>query len=96
MYPDLTSLTNDANVNRALEYLGQINPEDTPAENPLLKIWTTYNMPPYILKPFVQPGVNFEKVTFEFKIAKHKLEQLDVAPSIFDTIEYPITQKEQY
>jgi hypothetical protein len=68
-------------------YLGAIIPEDSPAENPLLKLWFIKDMPSYILKVYVRPGVDFEKIRLRLLIAKHKLIEIP-KPKVFTTIEY--------
>lgn len=79
MYPDLTSAIN--------VYLGEFEPEDSPADDPMIKLWAVNQMQPWILKVYVRPGCDFEKPILVFKIAKHNLVEIN-KPDVFDTIEY--------
>lgn len=79
MYPDL------AHVQR--KYLGFFTPDDSPYTNPMLKLWFVMNMPSWILKIYVLPGINFEKVIIGFRIAKHRVKEIP-KPDIFTTIPY--------
>ena len=67
-------------------YLGKFTPEDTPYENPLLKLWAIVDMAAWILKLYAE-GVDFEKVVVGFKIAKHRIEEIE-KPDVFTTVPY--------
>jgi len=79
MYPDLT------NVEK--RYLAFIPPEESPYGNPLLKLWAIANMPSWILKVYVRPGVDFEKPVIGFKVNKLQVREIS-KPDVFTEIEY--------
>jgi len=68
-------------------YLATITPEDSPFDNPLLKLWAVNNMDSWILKLDVLPGVDFESVVLGFRIAKHRLTEIS-RPENYTTVEY--------
>lgn len=73
----------------ALKYLGAKDPEDSPAYSPNLRFWFIKDMPAVILRPIILSGVDFEKVTFTFKVAKHILVPLPgKPPGAYDTVPY--------
>jgi hypothetical protein len=78
-YPDLS------NADR--RYLAAITPEDTPATNPLLKLWMIKDMSAWILKLYVLEGVDFEKCVLGFKINKLRLEEIP-QPQNWTTIDH--------
>ena len=78
-YPDLTD--------DERKYLAAITPDDTPATNPLLKLWFIKDMASFILKLYVLPGVDFEKAIICFRIAKHRLEEIP-KPDVFSKVDY--------
>jgi hypothetical protein len=76
-------------------YLGEYEPDDSPSSDPTIKLWAINQMQAWILKTYVRPGCDYEKVVFNFKIAKHTLsEPLSKPPAVFDTLEYFSDQKE--
>lgn len=84
MYPDLTD--------DDLKYLAAITPEDSPYNNPLLKIWAIKDMAAWILKTYILEGCGvtdkaFEKAILGFRIAKHRLGEIS-KPDVFTTIKY--------
>jgi hypothetical protein len=80
MFPDV------ADANR--RYLGAITPEDSPAEDPVLKLWAIKDYDAWTLRTFVLDGVGFEKCGLEFKVAKHELTKLKEAPPTFSLIKH--------
>ena len=79
MYPDLADAVK--------RHLAVITPEDSPFDNPLLKLWTINDMASWILKIDMLPGVDFDSAILVFKIAKHKLAEIS-KPDVFTTIKY--------
>lgn len=63
-YPTMLPLMSDA----ALKYLGNIKPEDSPPENPRLKLYLLYELKPVILRLVCDDGVDYDKVTLKFTI----------------------------
>lgn len=81
-YYSMTPLISSA----SLKYLGAIKPEDSPAENPILKLYTVYKLNPFIFRISVDNGINYEKMTWELCINKCKLQEF--APSEGAVIKY--------
>ncbi len=80
---------NPSKTDADLKYLGAKSPEDSPAYSPNLKFWFIKDMSAVILRPIVLSGVDFERVTFTFKVAKHVLTPLPgKPPGAYDTIPY--------
>jgi hypothetical protein len=69
MYPDVTSAT--------LKYLGAKKPEDSPHTAPLWFLYAIKNAPAFIMRLYVDAGVDFDKVTVEFNINKCQLEEIE-------------------
>ncbi len=69
MTPDVSSST--------LVYLGARKPEDSPAEDPRIKFYLVMDLAPLILRTYVLPGVDYEKVVFDYTINKCDLRQID-------------------
>ena len=59
----------------SLKYLGAIKPEDSPINNPTLKIYTFYKLNPFIFRISVDNGVDYEKMTWEICVNKCKIER---------------------
>ncbi|MBA7610064.1 hypothetical protein ES703_17269 [subsurface metagenome] len=78
-YPDL--------ADDERKYLAAITPDDTPYDNPLLKLWAVKDMAAWILKLYVLSGVEFEKCVLGFRIAKHRLEEIS-KPDVFSKVDY--------
>jgi len=68
-YYTMTPLISDA----ALKYLGAIRPQDSPADNPTLKLYTFFKLDPFIFRISVDNGIDYEKMTWEICINKCKL-----------------------
>jgi len=79
MYPDLTKVEK--------RYLAFITPEDSPYDNPLLKLWAIADMPSWLLKVYVRPGVDFEKFVLGFRINKMQVKEIS-KPDVFTEIKY--------
>lgn len=71
-YYTMTPLISSA----SLKYLGAIKPEDSPVNNPTLKIYTVNKLDPFIFRIFVDNGVDYEKMTWEICVNKCKLEKV--------------------
>lgn len=84
MYPDLTDTEK--------RHLATISPDDSPFDNPLLKLWAVNNMAAWILKVDMLPGVDYDTAILGFKIAKHRLEEIP-KPDVFTKIDYFTTIK---
>mgnify|MGYP001036732027 CR=1 FL=1 len=67
MTPDLT----DANR----RYLA-FKPEDSPEDDPTIKLWAIKDLDAWILRCYVLDGVGFEKVVPTFKVIKHQLKEI--------------------
>lgn len=79
-HPDITSST--------LKYLGSFRPEDSPWENPQIKVWTVYQMTTLLLQIYADNGQDYEKPILKFTVAKHRLSALQQPPAVYDTIRY--------
>ncbi len=60
----------------SLKYLNAKNPEESPAYSSNLKFWAIKDMDAIVLRPLVPSGVDYEKVTVTFTIAKHVLVEI--------------------
>ena len=69
MVPDVSSAT--------LVYLGARYPKDSPVDDPTIKFYLVKDLAPLILRVFVLPGVDYEKVVLQATINKCLL---DVIP----------------
>lgn len=91
--PESTMIVSQTST--TLKYLNAKNPEDSPAYNPVLKFWALKDMDAIVLRPLTLSGVDYERCTLTFKIAKHLLEELparpDGKPHVADTIR-PISE----
>lgn len=56
-----------------LKYLGGVRPEDSPADNPIFKLFLFYKLKPIILRVVADDGVDYEKCRLEFLINRCKL-----------------------
>lgn len=65
IYPDITNST--------YRYLGAKRPEDSPADAPLWTLYAISQQPAFIIAPYVDQGINFEKASLEFNINKCQL-----------------------
>jgi len=72
MFPDVSSAT--------LMYLGAKQYRDSPYETPLWYLYSIKDMSAFILRLLALGGVDFEKMTLEFKINKCQLSQI-IAPT---------------
>ncbi len=68
MIPSLTDAS--------LKYLNAKNPEESPAYASGLKFWAVKDMDAIVLRPVIPTGVDYEKVTITFTIAKHVLTEI--------------------
>ena len=50
------------------KYLGAIKPEDSPADDPKLKLYLVYKLTPMILRIYADDGVAYEKATINFLV----------------------------
>lgn len=69
MYPDLSSAT--------LRYLGAKQPKDSPADDPRIKLYFPMDTTPMIIRPYVLPGVDYEKVVVTLIINKCRLQEIE-------------------
>lgn len=70
-YYSMTPLITSA----SLKYLGAVKPEDSPVNNPTLKLYTVYKLKPFIFRMSIDNGVEYEKMTWVITVNKCKLEQ---------------------
>lgn len=61
-----------------LKYLGAVNPEDSPHNDPTVKIWAIKDMPAVTMRLLLPSGVDFDKCTAVFKIARHVLKEIPI------------------
>lgn len=81
-YPTMTPLVSDA----ALKYLGIIRPEDSPVDNPILRLYTLYDLKPIILRLVADDSVDYSKITLEFLINRCKMEKY--SPKEGETVKF--------
>ncbi|MCL7412617.1 MAG: hypothetical protein M8353_03245 [ANME-2 cluster archaeon] len=77
MVPDVSSAT--------LKYLNAKKPEDSPAENPTMKLWSLKDMQAWVLRLLALEGTDYEKITLEFKINRLRLREIK-KPNVYTTI----------
>jgi len=70
MYPDLT--------NAKRKYLGARQPKDSPYEDPRIKLYFVKDLAPMIMRLFVLPGVDYEKVVTGLTINKCLMREIDL------------------
>jgi len=70
MYPDLT--------NAKRKYLGARQPKDSPYKDPKIKLYFVKDLAPMIMRLFVLPGVDFEKVVTGLTINKCLMREIDL------------------
>lgn len=63
-YPDMSPLISSD----SLKYLGAIKPEDSPVDNPILKLYLVFKLKPIILRLYADDGIDYEKIDLEFTI----------------------------
>jgi len=68
MFPQVASAT--------LKYLGAKTYYDTPYTSPLWYLYFIKDMPAFILRLLVLEGIDFERVTLEFKVNKCQLKEI--------------------
>lgn len=84
-YSDMYPQPGDANK----RFLGVFAPGDSPADDPMIKIWAIFNQAPWILKYQTNAAVDFEKIVTRFKIGKHVVRDISATPpSVYTTIRY--------
>jgi hypothetical protein len=76
-----------------LKFLGAFRPEDSPEDNPTLKLWTINQQAAWLLQIATDRGVDYEKPVLAFQVAKHRVTQLPGKPLVSTTIEYYTTEK---
>lgn len=75
-HTDMTPLiTNDT-----YKYLGAIKPTDSPAEDPIFKLYLVYDLNPIILRLYADDGVAYEKMSIEFLINRCKMDFITPLP----------------
>ncbi|KKL81149.1 hypothetical protein LCGC14_1997610 [marine sediment metagenome] len=62
MYPDLTDNTK--------KYLGARSPEDSPYDDPRIKVYLVKDLAPVIMRLYALPGVDYEKIVVGLTINK--------------------------
>jgi len=70
-YPTMTPLVSDAK----LRYLGNIRPEDSPADDPVLRLYAMYKLKPVILRMVVDAGIDYAKCSLLFNINRCHMEE---------------------
>jgi len=70
MYPDIT--------NAKRKYLGARAPKDSPYEDPRIKLYFVKDLAPMIMRLFVLPGVDYEKVVTGLTINKCLMRELEL------------------
>ncbi|MBA7694879.1 hypothetical protein ES703_103494 [subsurface metagenome] len=69
MYPDITD--------NKLKYLGARQPKDSPYGDPRIKLYFVKDLAPLIMRLFVLPGVDFEKIVAGFVINKCLMREIE-------------------
>ncbi len=67
MFPNIASST--------YKYIAAIRPEDSPPENPILKMYLPYKLDPFILRLYVDDGVTYEKIVLRYMINRCLIQQ---------------------
>ena len=68
MYPDLT--------NAKRKYLGARQPKDSPYDDPKIKLYFVKDLAPMIMRLFVLPGVDFEKIVTGLTVNKCQMREI--------------------
>lgn len=69
-------------------YIGAIEPKDSPADDPRLKLILPYKLDPIILRIYINPSEQYEKVIWAMTINKCKIEPTTEVPKPADVIPY--------
>lgn len=56
-----------------LKYLGRVRPEESPAANPVFKLYLFYKLKPIILRVIADDGVDYVKCRLEFLVNRCKI-----------------------
>lgn len=83
-YVDMIPSISDANK----RYIGAIEPKDSPADDPRLKLILPAKLDPLILRIYTNPSEEYEKVIWVMTINKCKIEKTTEAPKPADIIPY--------
>jgi len=70
MYPDLT--------NAKRKYLGARQPKDSPYDDPRIKLYFVKDLAPMIMRLYVLPGVDFEKVVTGLTVNKCQMREITI------------------
>lgn len=69
------------------KYINFKKPEDSPVDNPTIRLWAIKDMQPWVLRIMTLEGTDYEKATLEFKINRLKLEEIK-RPDVFTEIQW--------
>lgn len=69
MYPDLTD--------DEKKYLGARQPKDSPYEDPRIKLYLVKDLAPLIMRLYVLPGVDFEKIVVGLTVNKCLMREIE-------------------
>lgn len=72
--PDSTMVPDPSDATR--KYLNAKDPGDSPADNPTLKFFGVKDMQAWVLRLMALEGVDYEKITLEFKVNRLKLKEI--------------------
>lgn len=67
MWPNIASST--------YKYIAAIRPEDSPIDNPILKLYIPYKLDPFFLRLYADDGVAYEKARLKFMINRCLIKQ---------------------
>ncbi len=71
-----------------LRYLNAKFPEDSPWESPNIKLWVVKDAAAFVFRLLTLEGIDYERCSVKFIVAKHKIEQLPTPPSVSTPIPY--------
>lgn len=83
-YVDMLPVISDSKK----RYIGAIEPKDSPADDPRLKLYLVYKLDPLILRIYINPSEEYEKPIWVMTFNKCKLEKTTEVPKPADIIPY--------
>lgn len=83
-YVDMVPTISDAEK----RYIGAIEPKDSPADDPRLKLYLVYKLDPIILRTYINASEEYDKPVWAITVNKCRLEQTAEIPKPGDVIPY--------
>lgn len=65
-----------------LRYLNAKFPEDSPWDNPNIKIWVVKDAAAFVFRLLTLEGIDYERCSLKFIVAKHRIEKLSIPPPV--------------